>query len=99
MASLFDITVSDVSVTEGGSVTITLTPIAALTQAVTVSWSILGFGRLPISAGDFSNLTGSLSFASGATAAQTITLTPTNDTSGELAESFAVRLSQDVGGK
>jgi len=31
MASLFNITVSSVTVNEGGSVTITLTPIAALT--------------------------------------------------------------------
>ena len=98
MASLFDITLSNVTVTEGVSVVITLTPMAALSQAVTVSLSIIGFGRLPITSSDFSTLTGSLSFASGATAFQTITLTPTDDTLAELAESFAVRLSQNVGG-
>ena len=97
MASLFDITLSNVSVTEGGSVTITLTPTAALTQAVTVSWSILGFGWLPISSGDFSNLSGSVSFAAG-DGAKTFTITPTGDALGELAEEFVVRLSQDVGG-
>ena len=98
MASLFDITLSDVTVTEGGSVTITLTPIAAITGNVTVSWSILGFGRLPTSGGDFSNLSGSVSFVAGASAAQTFTLTPTDDASGELPKEFLVRLSQDAGG-
>ena len=98
MASLFNITLSNVSVTEGGSVVITLTPTAALSQAVTVSWSILGFGRLPVTSSDFSNLSGSVSFASGDTTAQIITITPTDDTLAELTKEFAVRLSQDAGG-
>ena len=98
MASLFDIMISDVSVTEDGSVVITLTPTAALSQSVTVLWSIIGFGRLLVTSSDFSNLSGSVSFTSGTSAAQTFTITPTDDTLAELAESFAVRLSQDAGG-
>jgi hypothetical protein len=68
------------TVAEGGSLTVTITPSSALGAATTVRWVIVPKGKTPISSSDFSSLTGTLSFTSGSNTAQTLTLTPTNDT-------------------
>ena len=55
---------------------LTLTPLAALTEAVTVTWAIIGVGRLPTSTGDFPSLSGSGHFVAAGEGAKTITITP-----------------------
>jgi hypothetical protein len=54
-------------------------------------------GKTPISSSDFSSLTGTLSFTSGSNTAQTLTLTPTNDTALEVGETFELQLYEVVG--
>ncbi len=86
------------TIAEGGSLTVTITPSSALGAATTVRWVIVPKGKTPISSNDFSSLTGTLSFTSGSNTAQTLTLTPTNDTALEVGETFELQLYQVVSG-
>ncbi|MEL0150996.1 MAG: hypothetical protein VW950_05085, partial [Rhodobiaceae bacterium] len=85
------------TIAEGGSLTVTITPSSALGAATTVRWVIVPKGKTPISSSDFSSLTGTLSFTSGSNTAQTLTLTPTNDTALEVGETFELQLYEVVG--
>jgi hypothetical protein len=85
------------TIAEGGSLTVTITPSSALGAATTVRWVIVPKGKTPISSNDFSSLTGTLSFTSGSNTAQTLTLTPTNDTALEVGETFELQLYEVVG--
>ena len=97
MPGSFNTITISATVAEGGNLTVTITPSSALSAATTVRWVIVPKGKLPISSSDFSSLTGTLSFASGDTAAKTRTLTPTNDTVLEVGETFELQLYEVVG--
>ena len=97
MPGSFNTITISATVAEGGNLTVTITPSSALSAATTVRWVIVPKGKLPISSSDFSSLTGTLSFASGDTAAKTLTLTPTNDTVLEVGETFELQLFEVVG--
>ena len=86
------------TIAEGGSLTVTITLSSALGAATTVRWVIVPKGKTPISSSDFSSLTGTLSFTSGSSTAQTLTLTPTNDTALEVGETFELQLYEVVSG-
>ena len=68
----FDISTLAETLTEGGTYSFTVTPKAALSGAMDIRWVIVPKGKIPITANDFSDLDdleGTVSFASGATAA------------------------------
>ena len=98
MAVQFRISALASTLAEGGTYTFTLTPQAALSGALDVRWVIVPKGKVPITANDFSALTGTASFASSATAAQTVTITPTDDSVVEVSGEFEIQVYQVVSG-
>ena len=90
----FEISALDETLTEGESYSFTVTPKAALSGAMEIRWVIVPKGKIPITKNDFSALEGSASFASGATAAQTITITPTDDDRPEVSGEFELQVYQ-----
>ncbi len=89
-----DFTISTLSttVTEGGAYEFTITPTAALLADATIRWVIVQKGALPVAASDFSSLSGEVTFTSGATAAQTVTITPADDVQREVSKDFELRI-------
>ena len=94
----FDISALAVTLAEGGTYSFTVTPKAALSGAMEIRWVIVPKGKIPITNNDFSALEGTASFASGTTAAQTITITPTDDTLAEVSGEFELQVYQVVSG-
>ena len=90
----FTITGLSETATEGSDYTITLTPDSALSSDMTIRWDVVGTGRLPTNPSDFSSLTGTVSFASGALAAQSITLPILDDSNYEYDKSFYLSLTK-----
>ncbi len=78
--------------TEGTEYEFTITPTAALADATMIRWQIVPKGALPVTSSDFPSLTGMLSFTVGATAAQTVTFTPTDDARREISKDFELRI-------
>ncbi len=78
--------------TEGTEYEFTITPTAALADATMIRWVIVPKGALPVTSSDFPSLTGMLSFTSGATTAQTVTFTPTDDARREISKDFELRI-------
>ncbi len=78
--------------TEGAVYSFTITPTAALADATMIRWQIVPKGALPVTSSDFPSLTGMLSFTSGATTAQTVTFTPTDDARREISKDFELRI-------
>ena len=97
MTTQFDISALGLTVTEGGVYSFTLTPKAALGSDTVIRWEIVPKGELPISSSDFSALSGVVNFASGATDAQTVTLTPSDDSVLEVLKHFEIRVYEVVG--
>ncbi len=81
-----------VTATEGTEYEFTITPTAALADATMIRWQIVPKGALPVTSSDFPSLTGMLSFTSGATTAQTVTFTPTDDARREISKDFELRI-------
>ena len=100
MAVQFDISALASTLAEGGTYTFTLTPTGTLSGAVDIRWVIVPKGAVPITKNDFSALTETASFASGATISdvQTITITPTDDSVLELSGEFEIQVYQVVSG-
>ncbi len=78
--------------TEGALYSFDITPTEALADATTIRWQIVPKGALPVTSSDFPSLTGMLSFTSGATVAQTVTFTPTDDARREISKDFELRI-------
>ncbi len=97
MTTQFDISALGLTVTEGGVYSFTLTPKVALGSDTVIRWEIVPKGELPISSSDFSALSGVVNFASGATDAQTVTLTPSDDSVLEVLKHFELRVYEVVG--
>ena len=97
MTTQFDISALGLTVTEGGVYSFTLTPKAALGSDTVIRWEIVPKGELPISVSDFSALSGVVNFASGDTDAQTVTLTPSDDSVLEVLKHFELRVYEVVG--
>ncbi len=77
----------------------TVTPNAVLTADYTVRWEIILDGKLPSGFNDFSALSGVITFATGASVGQMVTVPILDDDLREYAKSFSVRLTQiDSGG-
>ena len=100
MAVQFDISALAETLAEGATYTFTLTPTGTLSGAVDVRWVIVPKGKTAITNNDFSALTGTASFASGATASdvQTIIITPTDDSVVEVSGEFEIQVYQVVSG-
>ncbi len=77
---------------EGTLYSFDITPTEALAVATTIRWQIVPKGALPVTSSDFPSLTGMLSFTSGATTAQTVTFTPTDDARREISKDFELRI-------
>ena len=99
MTTQFDISALGLTVTEGGVYSFTLTPKAALGSDTVIRWEIVPKGELPISSSDFSALSGVVNFASGDTDAQTVTLTPSDDSVLEVLKHFELRVYEVVGAR
>ena len=99
MTTQFDISALGLTVTEGGVYSFTLTPKAALGSDTVIRWEIVPKGELPIFSSDFSALSGVVNFASGATDAQTVTLTPSDDSVLEVLKHFELRVYEVVGAR
>ncbi len=97
MTTQFDISALGLTVTEGGVYSFTLTPKAALGSDTVIRWEIVPKGELPISSSDFSALSGVVNFASGAVDAQTVTITPSDDSVLEVLKHFEIRVYEVVG--
>ncbi len=78
--------------TEGTEYEFTITPTAALAADTMIRWQIVPKGALPVTSSDFPSLTGMLSFTSGATTAQTVAFTPTDDARREISKDFELRI-------
>ena len=94
----FDISTLAETLTEGGTYSFTVTPKAALSADVTIRWVIVQKGKVPITKNDFLVFTDTESFVAGATAAQTVTITPTDDTRAEVSGEFEIQIYQVVSG-
>ncbi len=81
-----------VAAAEGAEYEFTITPTAALAADTMIRWQIVPKGALPVTSSDFPSLTGMLSFTSGATTAQTVTFTPTDDARREISKDFELRI-------
>ena len=92
--SLFSVSGLGDTATEGTAYSFMVTPDAALNGAHTVRWEIIPVGRLAATSGDFSALSGELSFLDGAVSGQAVTLPIIDDGLRALERSFAVRLTQ-----
>ena len=99
MTTQFDISALGLTVTEGGVYSFTLTPKVALGSDTVIRWEIVPKGELPISSSDFSALSGVVNFASGDTDAQTVTLTPSDDSVLEVLKHFELRVYEVVGAR
>ncbi len=84
---------SGTAVSEGNDASYTVSLSHAIGHEVTVGWSVTP------DSGDFSTPSGSVTFAAGSTAnaTTTLTLTATDDSLSEVAESFTVRLGTVTG--
>ena len=86
---------SAVTTTEGTSITLTITPTAAVTAATTLSVNVTGQALGSItqttSAADFGTLP-TVSFAAGDTAAKTVTVSVTSDGTSEGLEAYKISL-------
>ena len=95
------LSVSDASGAEGGSVTFTVTLSGSPSTEVTVDYATsVGSGDTAVQA-DFTDTSGTLTFASGASGAalsQTFTVATAHDSLAEGAETFTVTLSAPSGG-
>ena len=98
MTLQFNISVLALTLAEGGSYSFTLTPKGQLSAAMDIRWVIVPKGKVPITKNDFSAFEGTESFASGATAAKTITITPTDDALAEVSGEFEIQIYQVVSG-
>ena len=98
MTLQFNISGLALTVAEGGSYSFTLTPKGQLSAAMDIRWVIVPKGKVPITKNDFSALEGTESFASGATAGKTITITPTDDALAEVSGEFEIQIYQVVSG-
>ena len=96
MTIQFDISVLASAVAEGGTYSFMLTPKEELSAAMEIRWVIVPKGKIPITNNDFSALEGTERFVSGATAAQTITITPTDDSKSEISGEFEIQVYQVV---
>ena len=94
----FNISGLALTVAEGGSYSFTLTPKGQLSAAMDIRWVIVPKGKVPITKNDFSAFEGTESFVSGATAAKTITITPTDDALAEVSGEFEIQIYQVVSG-
>ena len=95
----FEISTLAETLAEGGAYSFTVTPKAALSADVTIHWVIVPKGKIPITKNDFAHsyLEGTVvRFASGDTAAQTVTITPTDDTRPEVSGEFEIQIYQVV---
>ena len=84
-------------ITEGSSLVFTLTPVSALVAGLTVRWEIVLDGKLPASPGFFPALSGTVTFASGATGGKPVTIMTNNDVFISENRSFSVRLIEVAG--
>jgi hypothetical protein len=89
------ISIGDATVTEGGTLSFTVTRSAPTTGTVGASYATVS--DTATSPSDFTAKTGTVSFASGVTS-QTITVTTIDDASVESAETMNVNLSSPTGG-
>ena len=94
----FNISTLALTLAEGGSYSFTLTPKGSLSAAMDIRWVIVPKGKVPITKNDFSAFEGTESFVSGATAAKTITITPTDDALAEVSGEFEIQVYQVVSG-
>ena len=98
MTLQFNISGLALTLAEGGSYSFTLTPKGQLSAAMDIRWVIVPKGKVPITNNDFSAFEGTESFASGATAGKTITITPTDDALAEVSGEFEIQVYQVVSG-
>ena len=98
MTLQFNISGLALTLAEGGSYSFTLTPKGQLSAAMDIRWVIVPKGKVPITKNDFSAFEGTESFASGATAGKTITITPTDDALAEVSGEFEIQVYQVVSG-
>ena len=98
MTLQFNISVLALTLAEGGAYSFTLTPKGPLSAAMDIRWVIVPKGKIPITTNDFSAFEGTESFASGATAGKTITITPTDDALAEVSGEFEIQVYQVVSG-
>ena len=98
MTLQFNISGLALTLAEGGSYSFTLTPKGSLSAAMDIRWVIVPKGKVPITTNDFSAFEGTERFVSGATAAKTITITPTDDALAEVSGDFEIQIYQVVSG-
>ncbi|MBC7854874.1 MAG: protein kinase, partial [Pirellulaceae bacterium] len=89
------ITIGDVTVTEGGSAVFTVQLSSSSGLPVTVQYATAN--ATAVAGSDFTTASGVLTFAAGQTS-QTITVNTVNDTTYESTETFVVNLSNPFGG-
>jgi len=95
------LSVNDASADEGSNVTFTVTLSASSATAVAVNFATSVAGTDTAVQADFTNTTGSVTFAAGATGAglsKTFTVATTDDARAEGDETFTVTLSAPAGG-
>ena len=88
----FNVTGFSSDITEGSSLSFTLTPVSALVAGLTVRWEIVLDGKLPASPGFFPALSGTVTFAIGAIGGQPVTIMTNNDAFISEDRSFSIRL-------
>ena len=93
----FNVTGFSSDITEGSSLSFDLTPASALVAGVTVRWEIVLDGQLPASPGFFPALSGTVTFAIGATGGKPVTIMTNNDVFISENRSFSVRLIEVAG--
>ena len=97
MASRFNISQLALLASEGTDYSFTLTPLTALTENTMVRWDIIlssGGSTLAAASNQFSALSGTLSFASGTSTAETVTLPIVNNDFFNGDRAFTLRLTQ-----
>ncbi|MGI9348014.1 MAG: hypothetical protein ACR2PV_08505 [Gammaproteobacteria bacterium] len=97
----FEISELAETLAENGTYSFTVTPKAALSEAMDIRWVIVQKGKIPITKNDFedSYLEGTVvRFASGDTVARPIDITPTDDAVAEVSGEFEIQVYQVVSG-
>ena len=93
----FNVTGVPFEITEGDDLVFTLTPISALATGLRVRWEIVLDGQLPASPSFFPALSGTVTFAIGATGGRTVTIATNDDLFISENRSFSVRLIEVAG--